>query len=77
MFFKKSSWKIHIIKKVKLRNKQKNTNKNILIIGGGVAGLASAAELKRFGHNVTIYERHKSLGGMLIKAFQYFVCQGN
>ncbi len=59
-------------KKVKLIDQQKKTNKNILVIGGGVAGLACAAELKRFGHNVTIYERHKSLGGMLNQGIPVF-----
>ena len=34
--------------------------------------MASAAELKRFGHNVTIYERHKSLGGMLNQGIPVF-----
>ena len=34
--------------------------------------MASAAELKRFGHNVTIYERHKSLGGMLNQGIPIF-----
>ena len=71
-FSKRAAGKFTSSKKVKLRDKQKNTNKNILIIGGGVAGLASAAELKRFGHNVTIYERHKSLGGMLNQGIPVF-----
>ena len=71
-FSKRAAGKFTSSKKVKLRDKQKNTSKNILIIGGGVAGLASAAELKRFGHNVTIYERHKSLGGMLNQGIPVF-----
>ena len=42
------------------------------MIGGGVAGLAAAAELKRCGHDVTIYERHSSLGGMLNQGIPVF-----
>lgn len=35
----------------------------IVIIGGGIAGLASAALLAREGHSVTVLERRESLGG--------------
>jgi NADPH-dependent glutamate synthase beta subunit-like oxidoreductase/ferredoxin len=59
-------------KKPKLQNKLNDTNKDILIIGGGVAGLATAAELRRFGHKVTMYEKHKSLGGMLNQGIPVF-----
>jgi len=58
--------------KPELQNKLKDTNKNTLIIGGGVAGLAAAAELRRFGHKVTIYEKHDSLGGMLNQGIPVF-----
>jgi formate dehydrogenase major subunit len=58
--------------KPKLQNKLKDTSKSVLIIGGGVSGLAAAAELKRFGHKVTMYEKHKSLGGMLNQGIPIF-----
>ena len=58
--------------KPKLQNRLKDTSKSVLIIGGGVAGLAAAAELKRFGHKVTMYEKHKSLGGMLNQGIPVF-----
>ena len=35
----------------------------IVIIGGGIAGLASAALLARAGHQVTVLEKHEELGG--------------
>ena len=35
----------------------------IVIIGGGIAGLASAALLARIGHEVTVLEKHEQLGG--------------
>jgi phytoene desaturase len=35
----------------------------IVIIGGGIAGLASAALLARAGHEVTLLEKHDELGG--------------
>ncbi len=36
---------------------------SVVIIGGGIAGLASAALLARSGHTVTLLEAHASLGG--------------
>lgn len=36
----------------------------IVIIGAGIGGLAAAIGLARNGHNVTVYERSKSSGGV-------------
>lgn len=40
------------------------TGKRVAIIGGGPAGLSAARDLRRFGHAVTIFEAHDSLGGL-------------
>jgi len=40
-----------------------DTGKNVAVIGAGPAGLAGAELLKRFGHNVTIYEELSRPGG--------------
>lgn len=40
-------------------------NKNIAIVGGGPAGITAAANLARYGYNVTIYEKYSKLGGIL------------
>ncbi|MEG2386324.1 MAG: oleate hydratase, partial [Aurantimicrobium sp.] len=37
--------------------------KSVVIIGGGIAGLASAALLARDGYKVTLLEKHKEVGG--------------
>lgn len=37
--------------------------KNVVILGGGLAGLAAGLELKRAGHNVTILEARRFAGG--------------
>ncbi|MEW6211164.1 MAG: FAD-dependent oxidoreductase [Acidobacteriota bacterium] len=36
---------------------------NVVVLGGGLAGLSAAYELKRSGHTVTILEARKSAGG--------------
>ena len=40
-------------------------NKKVAIIGGGPAGLTCAAFLAREGYEVTIFEKHNELGGIL------------
>ena len=40
-------------------------NKKVAVVGGGPSGLTCAAFLRRNGYNVTIYERHNYLGGLL------------
>jgi len=41
------------------------TGKKVAIIGGGPAGLTAAYYLSIMGHDVTVYEQRKQLGGML------------
>ena len=41
------------------------TGKRVAVIGGGPGGLSAAYYLTLMGHEVTVYERHKKLGGML------------
>tara|TARA_X000000368_G_scaffold112838_1_gene88017 strand:+ start:3262 stop:4725 length:1464 start_codon:yes stop_codon:yes gene_type:complete len=43
----------------------KRTGKKIAIVGSGPAGLAAAQQLNLAGHNVTVYERDKKIGGLL------------
>ena len=64
-FSKRSAETFNITKRFKLKNYSKKTNKKILVIGAGVAGLTAARELSRCGHDVEIFERHSSPGGML------------
>ncbi|KAB2016754.1 hypothetical protein ES319_D08G115600v1 [Gossypium barbadense] len=44
----------------------KRTGKNIAIIGSGPAGLATADQLNRTGHSVTVYERADRIGGLMM-----------
>ncbi len=41
------------------------TGKNIAVVGSGPSGLAVATELNSVGHNVTVFERHDKIGGLL------------
>ena len=45
--------------------KADKTGKKVAIIGGGPSGLSAAYYLSIMGHEVTIYEQRKKLGGML------------
>ncbi len=47
-------------------------NKRVAVVGGGPSGLTCAAFLKRNGYNVTIYERHNYLGGLLYHGIPKF-----
>jgi len=40
-----------------------NINKDILVMGGGIAGLTAAKEAAKAGYNVTLVERTANLGG--------------
>ena len=41
------------------------TNRKVAVIGSGPAGLACADQLNKVGHNITVYERHDRIGGLL------------
>ena len=41
------------------------TGKHVAVIGGGPSGLSAAYFLSIMGHEVTVYEKRKQLGGML------------
>ncbi len=43
---------------------EQETGKKVAIIGGGVAGLAAAYQLRRLGHGATIFDERAKLGGM-------------
>lgn len=43
-----------------------STGKKVAVIGGGPGGLSAAYFLQLMGHQVTVYEMHERLGGMLM-----------
>ena len=44
---------------------KKETGKKIAVVGSGPAGLACAQQLRRAGHQVTVFERSDRIGGLL------------
>lgn len=42
--------------------------KKVAVVGGGVSGMVSAAELRKRGHQVVLFEKNAELGGQLLHA---------
>ena len=57
----------HAFKKgfIKPQPPSKRTNKKVAVIGSGPAGIATADQLNKAGHTVTLFEKDKKLGGIL------------
>ncbi|MCB1368156.1 MAG: NAD(P)-binding protein [Rhodobacteraceae bacterium] len=51
--------------KLSLRAPGADTGKRVALIGGGIASLSAAYQLRRKGHACTIFEAHDKLGGMM------------
>ena len=51
---------------IKPQPPKKLTGKKVAVIGSGPAGLAAGQQLRRAGHEVTVYEKSDRLGGLLI-----------
>jgi glutamate synthase (NADPH) small chain len=50
---------------IKAMPPKKRTGKTVAVVGSGPAGLASAAQLNKAGHTVTVFERADQIGGLL------------
>ena len=50
---------------IKPQPASQKTGKQVAVIGSGPAGLATAQQLARAGHEVTVYERDDRIGGLL------------
>ena len=50
---------------VKAMPPAKETGKAVAVVGSGPAGLAAAQQLRRAGHQVTVFERADRIGGLL------------
>lgn len=57
---------------VQLKPWFESTGKKVAVIGAGVGGLAAARELARFGHQVTVFEKHERPGGMMNQGIPVF-----
>jgi NADPH-dependent glutamate synthase beta subunit-like oxidoreductase/Pyruvate/2-oxoacid:ferredoxin oxidoreductase delta subunit len=50
---------------LKFPKPEANTGKKVAVIGGGPAGLSCAYQLALKGHEVTVFDEHDQLGGMM------------
>jgi len=50
---------------VELHVPKETTGKSVAVVGSGPAGMAAAQQLRRAGHDVTLYERDDRIGGLL------------
>ena len=50
---------------IKPQHPEQRTGKTVAIVGSGPAGLATAQQLNRAGHSVTVFERDNKIGGLL------------
>ena len=64
-----TAWEKNWVKPIKVK---KEISQSVGIIGAGPAGLACAEELRKFGYQVTIYDRHDRPGGLLIYGIPNF-----
>tara|TARA_B100000579_G_scaffold45560_1_gene31794 strand:- start:464 stop:1912 length:1449 start_codon:yes stop_codon:yes gene_type:complete len=64
-----TAWENNWIKPIKIKNELKES---IGIIGAGPAGMACAEELRKFGYQITIYDRYDRPGGLLIYGIPNF-----
>jgi glutamate synthase (NADPH/NADH) small chain len=51
---------------VKATKPVRELTQSVGIIGGGPGGLAAAEALRRIGYQVTVYDRHDEIGGLLV-----------
>ena len=51
---------------VKANPPQSRSGKKVAVVGSGPAGLATADQLNKAGHLVTVYERADRIGGLLL-----------
>ncbi len=64
-----TAWEKGWVKEIEVLNEKETS---VGIIGAGPAGLAAAEELRKFGHQVTIYDRYDRAGGLLIYGIPNF-----
>ena len=64
-----TAWENNWVKPIKVK---REINQSIGIIGAGPAGLACAEELRKFGYQITVYDRYDRPGGLLIYGIPNF-----
>ncbi len=55
-----------------LKESTTKINRNVLVVGGGVAGITAALQLSKGGFKVSMVERHPSIGGRMAQLSKTF-----
>ena len=51
------------------KDRSKNKNKNVIVVGGGIAGMIAATYCAKAGQKVMLFEKGSKLGG-LVNSFE-------
>ncbi|MFX0097119.1 MAG: 4Fe-4S binding protein [Candidatus Hodarchaeota archaeon] len=60
-------FKIELLEQIK-----EKSSRDVLVIGGGIAGIAASLELENIGHKVYLLDRYPSIGGHMAKLTKVF-----
>jgi glutamate synthase (NADPH) small chain len=64
-----TAWKEGWVNPIEIKNEK---SQSVGIIGAGPAGMAAAEQLRKFGYQITIYDRYDRSGGLLIYGIPNF-----
>ncbi len=68
-YITETAWEMGWVKPIRPRSERQQS---IGVIGGGPAGLAAAEALRRQGYQITVYDRHDRIGGLMIYGIPNF-----
>jgi heterodisulfide reductase subunit A-like polyferredoxin/coenzyme F420-reducing hydrogenase delta subunit len=55
-----------------VKTRKVSCSQDVLVVGGGIAGMTAAKELGKLGHKVTLIEKSEKLGGKILKSAKFY-----